>query len=343
MSEQSKTNIGVLGAGSWGSALATLLCHNFDEVLLWGRNRQHITSIIESGQNHRYLPDVSLPGNLKGITDLEQLVAECDKYLLVVPSHGFSEAIAAIKSCTDRQSLDISQFKVFWGTKGFDPESNGLLSEVIERQLPELSCYGVISGPSFAGETVRSMPTALTLACNNPSQSDDVASWFRTPSARIYTSDDLVGVQLGGAIKNVMAIATGISDGLGFGANARAALITRGLAELTRLGTALGGRVDTFMGLAGVGDLILTCTDNQSRNRRFGIGLGQGKSTEEIKKEIGQEIEGINTTRELYQKSLSLEVEMPITEQVYQILYQQLSPLQAVKNLLGRNPKSEVI
>ena len=201
--------------------------------------------------------------------------------------------------------------------------------------------HAVISGPSFAAEMARGLPTALTLASARPRSAARLADWFRTATTRVYFSADPVGVQLGGAVKNVMAIAAGISDGLGFGANARAALITRGLAELTRLGVARGGDPDTFIGLAGVGDLTLTCTDDQSRNRRFGIGIGAGKSQAQLRAEINQEIEGIQTAHELYLMSRELGVEMPITEQVYRVLHHNHDPKSAVKSLLARDPRSE--
>ena len=201
--------------------------------------------------------------------------------------------------------------------------------------------YGVLSGPSFAHEIVAQLPSALTIASEKTQVANQFASWFRIHPIRIYTTTDLVGVQLGGAIKNVVAIAAGISDGLQLGINARSALITRGLAEMVRIGTALGGQIETFMGLAGIGDIVLTCTDNQSRNRRLGVGLGEGKSLSEIIKEIDQEAEGINSTQALFDKSIALGIELPITEQIYQILFEETSPMTAVQNLLDREPQSE--
>lgn len=215
-----------------------------------------------------------------------------------------------------------------------------LLSEVAAELMPD-AIRAVVSGPSFAGEVARGLPTALTVAADTPDAAETVSGWLRGGHVRVYTNDDIAGVQLGGAIKNVMAVAAGISDGLGFGANARAALITRGLAEMNRLGVALGGRPQTFMGLTGVGDLVLTCTDDQSRNRRAGIGLGQGKSLEKVLEEIGQAVEGVKTVHELYAMAKRLDVDMPITEQVYRVVYEGLPPAQAVETLLKREPKSE--
>ncbi len=339
MSRNQTTSISVIGAGSWGTALAILLCHNLPGVKLWGRGS---TSELSAKRcNTRYLPEVAFPPNLSIHSNFEELVDPGLNFLVVVPSHGFRETATQLRQSVVDQGYNPSAITVLWGTKGFDPENGALLSDVINEVFPEISSYGSISGPSFAKETANGMPTALTLACNKHDHSEEMAHWFRTPSTRVYFSTDLIGVQIGGAVKNAMAIATGISDGLGYGANARAALITRGLAEMIRLGEAMGGQPETFNGLTGVGDLILTCTDNQSRNRRFGLGIGSGQSREQVIAQIGQEIEGIQTTRELYRKACELSIEMPITEQVYQVLYLNKSPDEAVRTLLGREPKAE--
>ena len=215
------------------------------------------------------------------------------------------------------------------------------MHEVVRETLGAGVGYAVVSGPSFAGEVARNLPTALTVAAEDDAIATTVAEWLRNERMRVYTSTDVAGVELGGAIKNVMAIAAGISDGLGFGANARAALITRGLAELARLGVAMGGARETFMGLAGAGDLILTCTDNLSRNRRVGLGLGQGRELSAVLTDLGQEAEGVATARELFNLAKRLQVEMPITEQVYRVLYQGRSPQRAVEALLRREPRAE--
>jgi glycerol-3-phosphate dehydrogenase (NAD(P)+) len=231
---------------------------------------------------------------------------------------------------------------VCWGTKGFEPNSGRLPSAVFHEVLTTHGAVpAVISGPSFANEVALGLPTALTVGCEDDAATQQFTAWFRNERVRVYTSTDLVGIQLGGAIKNVMAIATGICDGLGLGANARAALITRALAEMTRFGMALGGQAKTFSGLTGVGDLLLTATDDQSRNRRLGIGLGGGGSITKLVKEIGQEIEGINTTRVLYEKSRELGIQMPISEQVYRVIFDDLDPASAVTTLLGRAPREE--
>jgi len=328
--------VSILGAGSWGTALAMLVARNGVPVRLWDIDPEHVGRMHEGRENPRYLPGIPFPDGLDVYSDIAEATAETSNLLVVVPSHAFRATLRRIAPLfTGRAPL------LAWGTKGFDPESTGLLSEVAAELMPD-AIRAVVSGPSFAGEVARGLPTALTVAADTPEGAETVAGWLRGEQVRVYTSDDLAGVQLGGAIKNVMAVAAGISDGLGFGANARAALITRGLAEMNRLGVALGGRPHTFMGLTGVGDLILTCTDDQSRNRRAGIGLGRGKPLDEVLREIGQEVEGVKTVHELYAMARRLNVDMPITEQVYRVVYEGLSPGQAVQILLSREPKAEL-
>ena len=339
MSERYEGRLNVIGSGSWGTALAVLTSANFSEIRLWGRTG--IPALRADGQNRRYLPGIPLPSNLHATEHFSDLIEPGLRFLVMVPSHAFREISEKLHGAILEAGLDPADATVLWGTKGFDPDSGDLPGSVVSRIFPAKSVRGVLSGPSFARETAAGSPTALTLACYQTGRAESLARWFRTPTMRIYFSDDPVGVQLGAAIKNVMAIATGISDGLGYGPNAQAALITRGLAEMIRLGTALGGRMETFNGLTGVGDLVLTCTDNQSRNRRFGMGIGAGRSPAAVAREIGQEIEGIQTTHELHRKATGLGVEMPITEQVYRVLYEDLSPDDAVRSLLGRDPRPE--
>jgi glycerol-3-phosphate dehydrogenase (NAD(P)+) len=230
---------------------------------------------------------------------------------------------------------------IAWATKGLEPGSGRPLSEVGREILGPEAALAVVSGPTFAKEVALGLPTAFTVAATSHAAAERVAAWLRGERTRVYVNSDFAGVQLGGAIKNVIAIAAGISDGLGFGANARAALITRGLAELTRLGVAMGGKKETFMGLTGAGDLILTCTDNLSRNRRLGLGLGEGRQLSDVMSQIGQEVEGVATARELHQLASRLQVEMPITEQVYKVLFEDLAPQAAVEALLKREPRAE--
>ncbi len=334
-------HVTVVGAGSWGTSLAILLCNNINRITLWGHNPDKLYPVIRDRRNDRYLPGICLPDNLEVELDLVKAINDNLCFVIAVPSHAFRPVLSNLKTRIETLEKDPASVTLIWGTKGFDTHSGGLLSDTATKIFPDTEKLGVISGPSFAMETARLLPTALTLASNSAVHAQSMAMWFRTPFTRVYFSDDPTGVQLGGAIKNVMAVAAGISDGLNNGANARAALITRGLSELTRLGVALGGKPETFMGLTGVGDLILTCTDNQSRNRRFGLGLGAGRSQDEVSREIGQEIEGINTVRELFRLSRKHQVEMPITEQVYNIIYHNANPVTAVEQLLQRNPKAE--
>jgi glycerol-3-phosphate dehydrogenase (NAD(P)+) len=335
MSARTDAPVLVLGAGSWGTALALVIARNDIPVRLWDIDSGHVERMRDLRENPRYLPGIPFPGNLDVYSDIDRATAGASGLLVVVPSHAFRATLARVAPL-----LVGGKPLLAWGTKGFDKDRAVLLSDVATELMPDAT-RAVVSGPSFAGEVARGLPTALTVAADTPDAAKTVSGWLRCEHVRVYTNDDIAGVQLGGAIKNVMAVAAGISDGLGFGANARAALITRGLAEMNRLGVALGGRPQTFMGLTGVGDLILTCTDNQSRNRRTGIGLGQGKALREVLEEIGQEVEGVRTVHELYAMARRLDVEMPITEQVYRVVYEGLAPDRAVEILLNREPKSE--
>ena len=327
--------IAVLGAGSWGTALAVLLAGNGAQVRLWGHLAADVERLRADRENRQFLPGVKFPSGLEPLSDLQAAVEDVDEVLVVVPSHAFRAVTEALVPVLAR-GVALS-----WATKGFEPETGLLLHEVAATVLPGRP-LAVLSGPSFAGEVAQGLPTAITIASTDPAHAARVAGYLHGETFRAYTSDDVVGVQVGGAAKNVMAIAAGIADGLGFGANSRAALITRGLAEITRLGLALGGRPETFMGLAGLGDLTLTCTDNQSRNRRMGLALARGLSIAEARAEIGQEVEGVATAREVYRKSRDLGVEMPITEQTYLVLYEGLAPLAAVQALLGRRQRPEL-
>lgn len=327
-------NVGVLGAGSWGTALALLLARNGNRVALWDHAPEQIARLSAERENRQFLPGHALPDNIHPVSEMANALAAADILLLVVPSHAFGAVLAQARPYL----ADATQ--VGWASKGLDPGGGRLLSDVARELLGERDLC-VISGPTFAGEVARGLPTAVTVASTSLEQARRVAEALHGENFRAYTSNDLVGVQVGGSVKNVMAIAAGIADGLGFGANTRAALITRGLAEITRLGVALGGQPETFMGLAGLGDLALTCTDNQSRNRRMGLALAAGKGIAQARREIGQEVEGVGTTREVHHLAARLGVDMPITEQVYHVLYEGLDPRQAVNNLLGRRPKAE--
>ena len=335
MTVTSQPGVVVLGAGSWGTALGLLLARNGHVVQLWGHDAAQCAELARARENAHYLPGIHFPDSLHIEANLVRLAGTAQQFLLAVPSHAFRATLKALKPHLD------SGATLAWATKGLEPGSGKLLSAVLGEELPTLHAYGVVSGPSFAREVALNLPTALTAASGDTTVAERIARWLRNERVRVYTSTDVTGVQLGGAIKNVIAIAAGISDGLGFGANARAALVTRGLAELARLGTALGGRAETFMGLTGAGDLILTCTDNTSRNRRLGIGLGQGKKLADVRREIGQEAEGIATAREVHRLARRAGVEMPIVEQVYRVLYEDLPPQEAVEALLRREPRPE--
>jgi glycerol-3-phosphate dehydrogenase (NAD(P)+) len=328
--------IAVLGAGSWGSALAILLGRNGHDVRLWGHLPAEIEALQRDRENKAFLPGVPLPDNIRPETELSRAVTGASEILIVVPSHAFHAV------CSQLSSLVETRPGIAWATKGFEPGSQRLLSDVAAELLPGLD-LAVISGPTFAGEVARGLPTAITVAASSNRYASHIAHLLHASWFRAYTSDDLIGVQVGGASKNVLAIAAGIADGLGFGANTRAALITRGLTEIMRLGIQLGGKPETFMGLAGLGDLVLTCTDNQSRNRRMGLALAEGLTIEQARQRIGQEVEGVHTAQEVYRLSRRHAVEMPISEQVYGVLYQQLDPGSAVRNLLERSQKPEAL
>lgn len=326
--------IAVLGAGSWGTALAILLSRNGAVVRLWGHLTTEVERLHRDGENREFLPGYPFPDGLSVTADLGEALQGADEVLVVVPSHAFRAVLKKAVPLMEQQT------SLSWATKGVEPQTLSLLHEVAAELLGDKST-AVISGPSFAGEVAKGLPTAVTVASSSLEHAEKIAGYLHSDCFRAYTSDDIIGLEVGGAAKNVMAIGAGIADGLGFGANTRAALITRGLAEIMRLGMALGGKRETMMGLGGMGDLVLTCTDDQSRNRRMGLALARGLSIDEAKQEIGQEVEGVMTAQAIYNKARKLGVEMPITEQVYQVLYQNLDPKEAVQNLLGRRKRQE--
>lgn len=327
--------IAVLGAGSWGTALAVVLARHQNQVRLWGHLPEPVHQLNEDRENRKYLPGVAFPDSLSVTSDLAAAIKDVDEVLVVVPSHAFSSVMGQLRD------INPALNSLSWATKGLEPGSRKLLHQVAADYFPEAD-IGLISGPTFAMEVAKGMPTAITAASSHKDHAKRLAEYLKGETFRAYTSSDIVGAEVGGAAKNVMAIAAGISDGLGFGANARAALITRGLAEITRLGLVLGGQHDTFMGLAGLGDLVLTCTDNQSRNRRMGLALAKGMTIDQAKAEIGQEVEGVAAARDFHLKSGELGVEMPITDQIYRILYESLDPKAAVHALLSRQQKAEL-
>jgi len=328
-------SIAVLGTGSWGTALAILFAKNGETTALWGRDETHINEMQANSSNARYLPDIPFPEQLRPVSQLESTLSSARDILLVVPSHAFPEMLLKIKPFLK------PQHRLMWATKGFEPGTGKLLHEVVNQVLGTDIESAVISGPTFAREVAMRLPTAVTVASASQAFANEIAGRLHNDVFRAYISLDVSGVEIGGAVKNVLAVAAGIADGLGFGANARAALITRGLHEMMLLGVALGGERDTFMGLTGLGDLVLTCTDNQSRNRRFGLALGKGESIEKAIASIGQVVEGMKTTREVKEIAERNNVEMPITEEVYSVLYEGRHPKDAVHSLLMRRQKME--
>jgi glycerol-3-phosphate dehydrogenase (NAD(P)+) len=302
---------------------------------LWGRDAQQLESIARDRVNTRYLPGVSFPPTLAAYTDLKDCVSGVENVLLSVPSHALRETLSALRPLLD------NGVRVCWATKGFELSSGRLPHQVAIEVLGADRPMAVLSGPTFAREVGQNLPTAMTIAANDSAFADDLARFLSVDNFRAYTSDDMVGVEVGGAVKNVLAIGAGISDGLGFGANTRIAVINRGLVEMTRLGVALGARQDTFMGLAGMGDLVLTCTDDQSRNRRMGLALASGKSVREAQQEIQQVVEGVLAAKAVHEVSRQTNVEMPICEQIYRILYEDVPPAEAVRALMNRALKPE--
>ncbi|WP_133408243.1 NAD(P)H-dependent glycerol-3-phosphate dehydrogenase [Parashewanella tropica] len=331
-------DITVLGAGSYGTALAISLARGGHKTLLWGHEPEHIAKLQHDRSNEQFLPGIPFPESLIPEADLATALAASRNVLVVVPSHVFGLVLKQAKP------LLRDDARVVWATKGLEPETGRLLQDVARDILGDDISLAVVSGPTFAKELAAGMPTAISVAGTCEQFSNELVELLHCPSRlRVYANPDFIGLQLGGAVKNVIAIGAGMSDGIGFGANARTALITRGLVELTRLGEALGAQAATFMGMAGLGDLVLTCTDNQSRNRRFGLALGQGKDFETAQTEIGQVVEGYRNTKEVFTLAKRLGVEMPITEQIYQVLYQGKAAKEAAKDLLGRDRKAEAI
>ena len=327
--------IAILGAGSWGTALALLAARNGCQTLLWGHNPDHIAALAQDRQNKRYLPDHPFPVNLTVTANLAEVATFSHLLLVCVPSHAFKKTLIELKPHVS------NEIKIAWASKGFNPDDGSLLHEIVAEIFTAKTSAAILSGPTFAHEVAANLPTAITIASAQPDFAKQLSGILHSGLFRIYTSSDVIGVEVGGAVKNVLAIAAGIADGLGFGANTRAALITRGLNEIIRLGVKLGGKQETFMGLAGLGDLILTCTDNQSRNRRFGLALGLGKDRAAAIQAIGQEIEGISAAKETFLLAKKYAIDMPITEQTYKVLYEGLAPRTAVQNLLAREQKAE--
>lgn len=330
-----KSRIAVLGAGSWGTALAMLLARNQHPTLLWARNSEHAKEMAAERCNQRYLPGADFPEALAIANSLEDAVKQADGVLVACPSHAFVELLTKILPMRPANQ------PLFWATKGFEPGSGRFLHEVVEELLPGEQAIGAVTGPSFAAEVAQGLPTAVTVASRDAESASWFASLLHGGHFRAYTSDDLKGAEVGGAVKNVLAVATGIADGMGLGLNTRAALITRGLSESLRLGKALGAKQETFMGLTGIGDLVLTCTGDLSRNRRYGLALGRGVPSDEAVREIGQVVEGIGTSKEVHRLAQKHGVEMPISEQTYKIIHEGKAPADGLRDLLSRQQRPE--
>jgi glycerol-3-phosphate dehydrogenase (NAD(P)+) len=327
--------VAVLGAGSWGTALAALIARNGDAVVLWGRDTAVAAAIDATHENPRYLPGVTLPERLRATTDLATAMAGADLVLVVVPSHAFAETLRALAP------LRAPAAGVAWATKGFEPGSGRFLHEVAAEVLGADVPLAVVTGPSFAKEVAQGLPTALTVHSDDADFAQAVAEALHGPAFRAYTGDDMLGAELGGAMKNVLAVATGVADGMQLGLNARAGLITRGLNEMLRLNQALGGKAETLMGLAGLGDLVLTCTGDLSRNRRLGLALGRGQSIEAAVREIGQVVESVQTADEVMRQAERVGIELPISSAVRAVLHGQLTPADGLRQLLAREQKPE--
>jgi glycerol-3-phosphate dehydrogenase (NAD(P)+) len=328
-------NITVVGAGSWGTALAMQFARAGHATRLWGRAEDHLDRLAEDRENQQYLPGAMFPEALIVEPDLEAAVAAASILLVVVPSHAFRQQLTMLRDYLR------SDAHLAWATKGFEVDTGALPHQVAAEILGPDMPTAVLSGPTFAKEVGAGLPTAMTVAASEPELARRVAETISSDNFRAYTSADIVGVEVGGAVKNALAIGAGISDGLGFGANTRVALITRGLVEMTRLGVALGAQPQTFMGLAGMGDLVLTCTDNQSRNRRMGLALAGGKTVSEAEAEIHQVVEGVKAAEAVHRVAEAQGVEMPICEKIYEIIYQGEEPIAAVQALMTRALKSE--
>lgn len=331
-------NITIIGAGSYGTAMAIALSRNGHAVLLWGHNATHVQKLQINRCNQAYLPGISFPPSLYLEKSLSIALSTCRNLLIAVPSRVFGHVLTRLK-------LNLrSNTRIIIASKGLEEKTGRLLQDVAYDILGKNIPIAIISGPTFARELAMGLPTAITLASNDTILSCDLQNTLHcSKNFRIYSNTDTIGIQIAGVVKNIIAIGAGISDGIGFGSNARTALITRGLVEMSRLGIAIGAIPDTFMGLAGLGDLILTCTDNQSRNRRFGILLGQGFEIYHAQKNVGKIIEGFYNIKEVYMLSIKHKVDMPITEQIYQILYQNKNVHDAAHSLLERTQKEEKI
>jgi len=324
----------VIGAGSWGTALAILLAREGHATQLWGRDGAQLDAMRRARRNMRYLPEAAFPDALQIAVDLPKALEVSRDALIAVPSHAFRATLEGIRRHLPPHT------RIAWATKGFEL-ATGLLPHQVFREVLGETAGAVLSGPTFAKEVGAGLPTAMTIASADERFAKELALNLSGPSFRAYTQTDIMGVEVGGAVKNVIAIGSGIADGMGYGANTRVALITRGLAEMMRLGVKLGASRETFMGLAGLGDLVLTCTDDQSRNRRFGMALGRGESPASAQSSIHQVVEGVTAARAVHDVAQRLQVDMPICREIYAIMYEDKSVRSAAQALMGREVRSE--
>ncbi|MBN8886866.1 MAG: NAD(P)-dependent glycerol-3-phosphate dehydrogenase [Rudaea sp.] len=329
-----KPSVAVLGAGSWGTALAAVLARNGIATTLWGRDAQALAEMRETRRNARYLPEMDLPATLNYEADLAAAVRGAKVLLIVTPSHAFADLIEHI-------AADVApDAGVAWATKGFDPASGRFLHEIVAERLPGVPA-AIVTGPSFAREVALGLPTAVTVHSADEAFAQTVAQLLHSTHFRAYTGADVIGAELGGAMKNVLAVATGVADGMQLGLNARAGMITRGLNEMLRLGAAIGARAETLMGLAGLGDLVLTCTGDLSRNRRLGLALGRGTSLKDAVAQIGQVVESIETVDTVMRLADQHDVELPISRGVQRVLHEEITPAEGLRELLARERKPE--
>ncbi len=331
-----KATMAVIGAGSWGTALALLLARKGMTVKLWAHRQDHVEELQANRENRAYLPGFTLPENITVSSELAQVLPGAATVLMVVPSHGYRTVFGRLKELLAPEAVVVS------ASKGIENDSLMTMTQVMDEERPG-GLYAVLSGPSFAREVAAGQPTAVTVAAGDLGVATRVQELFFTETFRVYTSTDVIGVELGGPLKNIVAIAAGICDGLGYGTNTRAALITRGLAEITRLAVKMGASPLTMSGLAGLGDLVLTCTGELSRNRHVGVQLGQGKTIDTIQNEMKMVAEGVKTTRSVWHLARKMQVEMPIMEQVYLVLYEGKRCREAVNTLLQRDQKEEMV
>ncbi|WP_082233983.1 NAD(P)H-dependent glycerol-3-phosphate dehydrogenase [Halobacillus massiliensis] len=332
------SKVAVLGAGSWGTALAIVLADNGHDVHLWSHRKEHAEKINETHQNEKYLKDITIPSNVTASADMEAVVEGTDHIILVVPTKAIREVCKELVEYLDKKVV------LTHASKGIEPETYKRVSEVIAEEIPrnKYEDIVVLSGPSHAEEVSLRHPTTVTVSAEDLSVAKSVQDLFINEQFRVYTSPDLVGVELGGSLKNIIALGAGISDGLGFGDNAKAALITRGLAEIARLGTSMGANPLTFSGLTGVGDLIVTCTSSHSRNWRAGYKLGSGANLDEVLEEMGMVVEGVRTTKAAHQLSKKQDVDMPITQGIYEVLFEDADPRDVVTKLMTRIRRHEM-